>query len=287
VKQVGLVGYPVSHSLSPIMQQAAFDSFHIQANYVLWETPQDQLAAKIASLRSSGMLGANITIPYKEVVVQMVDECDPFAARIGAINTIVNRDGRLYGYNTDVHGFITALKEFDAHPFDCAGKKVVILGTGGAARAAAVGLLEKGIGEMMLLGRTETHLQNILRHLSTFSVQIDRTTHIRGTLFGYPEVRKFLSNADLVVNATPRGLKVDDSNLPIDVDVLPITALVMDMIFNPPLTPLLRTARAHGCQIVNGLSMLLYQGALAFELWTGCPAPIEIMQKAIGLIKES
>ena len=286
MKQVGLVGYPVSHSLSPIMQQAAFDAFHIEANYVLWETPQDQLAAKIASLRSSGMLGANITIPYKEVVVQMVDECDPFAARIGAINTIVNRDGRLYGYNTDAPGFITALKEFDAYPFDCAGKKVVILGTGGAARAAAMGLLEKGIGEVVLLGRTEAHIQNIVRHLSTFSVKFHRTTHIRGALFGYPEVREFLANADLVVNATPIGLNMDDSKLLIDVDVLPITALVMDMIFNPSFTPLLRTARAHGCQVLNGLSMLLYQGALAFELWTGRPAPIEIMQKAIGLAKE-
>ncbi len=286
MKQVGLVGYPVSHSLSPIMQQAAFDAFHIEANYVLWETPQDQLAAKIASLRSSGMLGANITIPYKEVVVQMVDEFDPFAARIGAINTIVNRDGRLYGYNTDAPGFITALKEFDAYPFDCAGKKVVILGTGGAARAAAMGLLEKGIGEVVLLGRTEAHIQNIVRHLSTFSVKFHRTAHIRGTLFGYPEVREILANTDLVVNATPIGLSMDDSKLLIDVDMLPSTALVMDMIFNPSFTLLLRTARAHGCQVLNGLSMLLYQGALAFELWTGRPAPIEIMQKAIGLAKE-
>jgi shikimate dehydrogenase len=268
------------------MQQAAFDALHIEANYVLWETPQDQLAAKIASLRTSGMLGANITLPYKEIVVQMVDECDPFAARIGAINTIVNHDGRLYGYNTDAPGFITALKEFDAYPFDCTGKKGVILGTGGAARAAAVGLLEKGIDEVMLLGRTEAHLQNIVRHLNTFSVKIDRITRIRGALFGYPEVRKFLSNADLVVNATPMGLKVDDAKLLIDVNVVPITALVMDMIFNPSFTPLLRTARAHGCQVLNGLSMLLYQGALAFELWTGRPAPIEVMQKALGLAKE-
>jgi shikimate dehydrogenase len=287
VKQVGLVGNPVSHSLSPLMQQAAFDAFHIEANYVLWETTQDQLAANIASLRSSGMMGANVTIPYKEDVMQMVDECDPLAARIGAINTIVNRDGRLYGYNTDAPGFITALIEFEAYPFDCAGKKVVILGTGGAARAAAVGLLEKDVREVVLLGRTEAHLQNILRHLSTFSVQIHRTTHIKVALFGYPEVRKFLSNADLVVNATPIGLKMDDSKLLIDVNALPITALVMDMVFNPPLTPLLLAARAHGCHVLNGLSMLLYQGALAFELWTGRPAPIEVMQKALGLVKES
>ena len=286
MKQVGLVGYPVSHSLSPTMQQAAFDAIRIEANYVLWETPQDLLVEKIASLRSSAMLGANVTIPYKEKVMQLVDECDPFATRVGAINTIVNRGGRLFGYNTDAPGFITALIEFDAHPFDCAGKKVVILGTGGAARAAAMGLIEKGVGELVLLGRTEAHLQNILHHLIKISVNITESTHIKWALFGYPEVSEFLSNADLVVNATPIGLKEDDSTLLIDVNVLPVTTLVMDMIFNPPLTLLLRTARAHGCQVLNGLSMLLYQGALAFELWTGRPAPIQVMQEALGLAKE-
>jgi shikimate dehydrogenase len=286
VKSVGLIGFPVSHSLSPFMQQAAFDELGIEACYVLWETRQGQLAGKIASLRSPSVLGANVTIPYKEDVVQLVDECDPLAARIGAINTIVNRGGRLFGYNTDAPGFIMALIEFAAYPFRCAGKKVVILGTGGAARAAAVGLLEKGVGEVVLLGRTEAHLQNLLRHLSILSVEIHRTIQINGALFDYPEASEFLIDADLVVNATPIGLKVDDSTLLFDVNVLPITALVMDMIFNPPLTPLLRTARAHGCQVLNGLSMLLYQGALAFELWTGFPAPIEAMHKALGLAKE-
>jgi len=284
VKQVGLIGNPVSHSLSPLMQQAALDELRIEANYVLWETPHDQLADKIASLRSSAMLGANVTIPYKENVVQLVDECDPFAARIGAINTIVNRDGRLFGYNTDAPGFITALIEFNA--FNYIGKKVMILGTGGAARAAAMGLLENGVGEVVLLGRTETHLQNILRHLYTVSVKFHKTNHIKGALFDDSEVTEALSNTDLVVNATPVGLKMDESKLLIDVNALPITTLVMDMIFNPPITPLLRTARAHGCQVLNGLSMLLFQGALAFELWTGRPAPIQIMQKALGLAKE-
>ena len=284
MKQVGLVGYPVSHSLSPLMQQAAFDELHIEANYVLWETPQDQLAGKIASLRSSAILGANVTIPYKEDVVQLVDECDPFAARIGAINTIVNRAGHLVGYNTDAPGFIMALTEFNA--FDCTGKKAVILGTGGAARAAAVGLLEKGVGEIVLLGRTEAHLQNLLSHLYTLSAKFHKSTHIKGALFSDPAITKFLSNTDLVVNTTPVGLKKDESTIQINVNALPITTLVMDMIYTPPLTPLQRIARTHGCKVLNGLSMLLYQGALAFELWTGCPAPIQVMQKALGLVKD-
>jgi shikimate dehydrogenase len=283
VKQVGLVGYPVAHSLSPQMQQAAFDALGVKAIYALWETQPDRLAERIVSLRSPEVLGANVTIPYKEDVVPLVDEFDSGVARIGAINTIVNRNGRLFGYNTDAPGFIRALIEFDTYPFDCPGKRVVILGTGGAARAAAVALLENGVGEVMLLGRTEEHLNIMLRHLRTLSVKIHGTAHIAGALFGHPEAKGYLSTADLVVNATPAGLNVDDTTLLLDINVLPTTALVMDTIFNPPLTPLLRAAQAHGCYVLNGLTMLLFQGALAFELWTGRPAPNEVMRKALGL----
>ena len=285
MKQVGLVGYPVSHSLSPIMHQAAFDMLEIDARYFLWETPKDRLKQKIESLRSSVFLGANITIPYKEDVLHLVDDCDPFAARIGAINTIVNRNGFLCGYNTDAPGFITALLELEDHPFECAGKNVVILGTGGAARAAAVGLVDKGVGGILLVGRTETQLQKILQDVEALTS--NSTTLLKGALFGDSDVTASLPQTDLVVNATPVGLKQDDMTLLIDVNTLPTSAVVMDMIFNPPLTPLLRSAKAHGCQIMNGLSMLLYQGALAFELWTSCPAPIQVMQRALGILKES
>ena len=285
MNQVGLIGYPVSHSLSPIMQQAAFDKLKIDACYILWETPKDQLTVKINSLRSPDIMGANITIPYKENVLHLVDDCDPFAARIGAINTIVNRNGRLFGYNTDAPGFITALLELEDHPFECAGKNVVILGTGGAARAAAVGLVDKGVGGILLVGRTEPQLQKILQDVEALTAH--STTLLKGAMFGDPDVTASLPRTDLVVNATPVGLKPDDLTLLIDVDILPTSAVVMDMIFNPPLTPLLRSAKAHGCQIMNGLSMLLYQGALAFELWTSCPAPIQVMQRALGILKES
>jgi shikimate dehydrogenase len=286
VKQVGLIGYPVAHSLSPRMHQAAFNELSIEASYELWETPRDKLEEKIASLRSPNIMGANITIPYKEDVVSLVDACDPNAARIGAVNTIVNCEGSLIGYNTDAWGLIKALIEYSTYPFDCIGKKVVLLGTGGAARAAAVALLENKIAELILLGRTEVHIHNILDHLFTVSAKLLETTHIVGMLYGNPQASRFLSRTDLVVNATPIGLKVDDTLSLFDVNVLPTTALVMDMIFNPPLTPLLRAAQVHGCRILNGLSMLLYQGAQSFELWTGCPAPIEVMCKALGLIKE-
>jgi shikimate dehydrogenase len=284
VKQVGLIGYPVAHSLSPRMHQAAFDALDIAASYTLWETQPGRLAERIASLRSPDVLGANVTIPYKEDVVPLVDECEPAAARIGAVNTIVNRNGRLVGYNTDAPGFIRALNEYAA--FDCRGKKVVILGTGGAARAAAVALLENGVDELILLGRNEERLNNVLHHLRALTAMMHGKTRVQGAFFGSPEANGLLSNAELVVNATPLGLKAHDTTLLLDSNVLPATSLVMDMIFNPPLTPLLRAARAQGCQVLNGLSMLLYQGVLAFELWTGRPAPIEVMRRALGLVKE-
>jgi shikimate dehydrogenase len=285
VKQVGLVGYPVSHSLSPIMQQAAFDALEIDARYFLWETPKDQLSRKIDSLRSPDFLGANITIPYKEDVLHLVDDCDPFAIRIGAINTIVNSNGRLCGYNTDAPGFITALLEFQDNSFECAGKNVVILGTGGAARAAAVGLIDHGVGEILLVGRTESQLQKILCDVG--ATNSNSNILLKGALFDDADVVTNLSHTDLVVNATSVGLKPADLTLLIDVTMLPTSAVVMDMIFNPSLTPLLRSAMEHGCQVMNGLSMLLYQGALAFELWTGRLAPIQVMQGALGIIKES
>ena len=281
MKQVGLIGYPVSHSLSPQMQQAAFDALGIEARYVLWETQPGTLAQRIASLRSPGVLGANVTIPYKEDVVSLLDEYDAAAVKIGAVNTIVNRDGRLVGYNTDAAGFIRALTDFTGCAFDCHGKKAVILGTGGAARAAAVALLENGVGELALLGRTHRRVDALVNHLRAMDSG-ERWVH--GASIGSSEANRFLSVADLLVNATPVGLRMDDEVLLVDIDLLQAGAFVMDMVFNSSQTRLLGAAHARGCHVLNGLAMLLYQGALAFELWTGRAAPVEPMRAALGLI---
>jgi shikimate dehydrogenase len=163
---------------------------------------------------------------------------------------------------------------------------VVILGTGGAARAAAVGLLENEVEELILLGRTEEHIDGLLDYLRTLATMAHGMTHVNGAPLQSPEINRLLSSADLVVNATPVGLMADDAALLFTINVLAAKTLVMDMIFNPPLTPLLRAALAHGCRVLNGLSMLLYQGALAFELWVGRPAPLEVMRRALGLVKE-
>ena len=279
MRQVGLIGYPVAHSRSPQMHNAAFRKIGFEAGYALWETPPETLAERVASLRAPNMLGANVTIPYKEDVVLLLDECDVLAGRIGAVNTIVHRNGKLVGYNTDAPGMLRALAECPGAPFDARDKEMVILGTGGAARAAAVALQDAGAQSVTILGRDTTRIDVLLDHLRLFRAN-DR---LSGALFNSVEANVSLQTADLVINATSVGLKSSDDPLLIDVKLLPVGSLVMDMVFNAGLTPLLQAAQMHGCFVMHGLSMLLYQGTLAFELWTSRDAPVEVMRDALGL----
>ena len=287
MKQVGLIGYPVAHSLSPQMHNAAFREIGFEAEYTLWETPPGTLAERVASLRASNMLGANVTIPYKEDVVPLLDECNALAARIGAVNTVVNRNGKLVGYNTDAPGMIRALAECPDYPFDARDKETVILGTGGAARAAAVALLDVGAKSVCIIGRNKARFEALVQDLLVLSSKLQAgQTRIDGALFNKLRADSILQKADLVINATSVGLKSKDDALLIDVNRLPVGSLVMDMVFNAGLTPLLQAAQAHGCFVMHGLSMLLYQGTLAFELWTGRDAPVEVMRNALGLKKD-
>lgn len=283
MRQVGIIGFPVAHSLSPRMQQAAFDACGIAARYALWETAPADLPTRIASLRAPEMLGANVTIPHKTAALESIDACDPLAAKVGAINTIVNRDGRLMGYNTDVGGLMQALAANQDQPFQCQGKGAIILGTGGAARAAAVGLLEGGVAELTLLGRNQARLASFMHQLqaSADAHAVSSSAILHAATLNSHEANLFLARADVLINATSVGLHEADKHVLIDIDCVSPGALVMDMIFNPPMTPLLRAAQARGCAVMNGLSMLLYQGALAFELWTGQAAPLEVMQQAL------
>ena len=279
MKYAGLIGYPVAHSLSPRMQEAGFAALGIQTRYLLWETPASELEARVRSLRAPRMFGANVTIPHKEAVLPWLDEIDPQAVRIGAVNTIINRAGRLIGYNTDAPGFLRALREQIGPGFELRDKRIVFLGNGGAARGAAIALLDSQVGELVILGRDMEHIEALLNHLR----QQQSVSSLRGAVLDTPEARCLLAGADIVVNTTSVGLKPGDETRLIDVRDLPASALVMDMIFNPPLTPLLREARARGCAVLNGLSMLLYQGTLALELWTGRSAPEGAMRAALGL----
>lgn len=277
MKYGGLIGYPVAHSLSPRMQEAGFAALGIEARYELWETSLSDLSARVQSLRSSQMFGANVTIPHKEAVLPLLDECDAQAARIGAVNTIVNRQGRLIGYNTDAPGFLRALQEQAPSPLRLPGKQTVILGSGGAARGAAVALQDGQVASLTILGRTEAHVEALLADLR----EHQGVSKLQGALFNTTAAAAYLSQADILVNTTSVGLNPDDKALLIDVALLPTSALVMDMIFNPPRTPLLSAAEERGCAVLNGLPMLLYQGTLALELWTGREAPVEVMRATL------
>ncbi len=279
MKYTGLIGYPVAHSLSPRMQEAGFAALGIEARYKLWKTPIGELEARVQALRSAEMLGANVTIPHKEAVLPWLDEIDPQAARIGAVNTIVNRAGRLIGYNTDAPGFLRALQERCGSEFTLRGRQALVLGSGGAARGAAIALLDSQVSALAILGRTGAHIGKLVEHLH----QQNERYNVRGVLLDTFEARHILAEAEVVVNTTSVGLKANDATVLIDANLLSASALVMDMIFNPPQTPLLRAAAEHGCLTLNGLSMLLYQGTLALELWTGQSAPEEVMRAALGL----
>ncbi len=280
MKHVGLIGYPVAHSLSPRMHNAALNKLRLDARYELWGTPADRLVERIAGLRESEVLGANVTIPYKETVLPLLDEIDPQARLIGAVNTIVNQQGRLMGYNTDAPGFLRALREGAGPDFELRGAQIVLLGSGGAARGAATALLDSQVGLLTILARTPAHLEGLLALLR----QQSHGVRVKGAIFGTPQARYALAQAQVVVNATSVGLKVNDRTALIEIERLSAKTLVMDMIFNPPQTPLLQAAKAQGYATLNGLSMLLYQGTLAFELWTGRPAPEDIMRAALKIV---
>lgn len=277
--RIGLIGYPVAHSYSPRFQQAALDALGIPARYELWLTSASELPSRVASLRDARCLGANVTIPHKEAVLALLDEVDPLAARIGAANTIVQRDGLLLGYNTDAPGLLRALAEQgvgeqdDTGSVSLRGYTAILLGAGGAARGAAFALSGASVTRLIIVNRHLDRAQRLAAEVLQGNCQtlsLDDFDLLR------PNAKS------LVLNATSLGMHEDASLLPKEVlaRFAPDT-LVFDMIYNPRETRLLREARALGLRAVNGLPMLLHQGALAFSMWTGRTAPLEVMREAL------
>ena len=271
--QVGIFGEKLSHSLSPVFQNVAFEYCEIQALYEIWELSPDQLLERVNLLRQSNTLGANVTIPYKELAYNMVDELDETALQIGAINTIVNNSGVLKGYNTDITGFIRSLKEVASFlPF---GKNVLILGAGGAARAAIFGLLNENVNSITVANRTEGRA---VKMLDDFGVNKE----IFKTMSIYDKNLTQVSlNSDLIINATSVGMQhseMEDETL-LSAHQIPRNCVVYDIVYNPLLTPLLKNAQIAGAEIMQGLWMLIFQGVDSFELWTGKSAPVQKMYK--------
>ncbi len=265
----GVIGDPVSHSLSPFLHNAAFEHLGIAARYERWQTRSAELPARIDSLRAPHILGANVTLPHKITVVSLLDRLDPQAAQIGAVNTIVRLpDGRLEGTNTDAPATIATLRE-DAG-FDPAGKRVVILGASGAARAAAFALIAAQVAALTIINRTLERAEELLADVLASS---DDDPYLRALAPDDPDVPEAIRATDVIINATSVGWRADETPLP--GHLIPATALVFDMVYRP--TRLLREAAQAGAATLDGRGMLVRQAALSFERWTGAPAPLEVM----------
>ncbi|HTI14077.1 MAG TPA: shikimate dehydrogenase [Dictyobacter sp.] len=278
--RVGLIGNPVAHSFSPRLQQPAFDTLGIPAYYELWHTTAAQLVERVRSLCETDCLGANVTIPHKEAVMPLLDQIDPLATRIGAVNTIVHRDDYLYGYNTDAAGLLNALHEYELGEMQADGRislqgyTAVLLGAGGAARGAAFALIDAGVEKLIILNR---HLERAQRLAAEVQQHYDRP------IFSLSDPTYLIPSASsIIVNATSLGMHEDVSPLPADIlSRFDSDTFVYDMIYNPTQTYLLLQARLMGLRTANGLSMLLHQGALAFTLWTNQIAPVDIMRASL------
>lgn len=260
---VALLGYPVEHTLSPAMHNAAFEHLGIDYCYVAFPVRPERLGQAIEAVRALGLAGVNVTVPHKEKVIPMLDEVDGEAAFIGAVNTVVNRDDRLIGYNTDGRGFMRGLAE---EGVSLKGKSVLILGAGGGSRAVSYYLSEQA-SRLLLFDIDAERAERLASDLGRLRSNVARLEGIRD-----------LEGIDIVLNATPLGLRPGDP-LPVDISLLHPGQTVGDLIYRE--TPLLREASRMGLRTFNGLGMLLWQGALALELWTGKTPPHEIMREAL------
>lgn len=272
--EIILIGDPVAHSRSPAMHNAALAALGIAARYRAVQTAAADLPARIAELRQPQFLGANVTLPHKQAVMPLLDELDPLAARIGAVNTIVRQpDGRLLGANTDAPGLLADLAAAEWSP---TGQEVVILGASGAARAAAFALADAGVAGLTIVNRSLMRAVD----LAAAAAANQPALRARALALADPAVAEAVAACTLLINATALGWRDDETPLP-DPLVGP-HCLVYDMVYRE--TALLRAAAARGARVRDGRGMLVEQGALAFERWTGRPAPREIMwQAAFGV----
>lgn len=255
----GVIGDPISHSLSPVMHNQAFS--HIGYNGVYLAFNVKDVAQAMAGVKGLGIKGMSVTIPHKLSVMDHLDEVDDTAVKIGAVNTVVNNDGKLYGYNSDCLGATNALLEKTS----IKGKDVILIGAGGAARAIGYGILSEG-GNLKILNILEDEGKKLAIDLGVDYYHLSEYKKVDGRI---------------VINATPVGMTPDVDAMPVQKDFLREEMVVMDIVYNPLKTRLLKEAESIGCIAINGVSMFVYQGVSQFESWTGQKAPVDVMKKAV------
>jgi shikimate dehydrogenase len=271
-KRVVLIGHPVAHSLSGAMQQAAFDHLGIDARYELWDRAPIALGDAVVELRTDDFLGANVTIPHKERVVPMVERLTEEAHATGAVNTLTKEGRKLVGHNTDVPGFKVALDELVGR--QKMPRTAIVLGAGGGARAVVYGLIRESFQRVIVFNRHLHRAEGLVKHFGRSAAHME----LRAMPWHESIIEAELAKTKVLVNATSIGLSGDES--PVPAEILNPELLVLDLIYAK--TRLLRDAAAAGCATSDGERMLLNQGAAAFTLWTGQPAPLDVMGAALA-----
>ena len=274
-KLIGILGFPVAHSLSPRMQNSAFDALGLDIRYVPLEVKPKDLPDAVRGLRAMGFLGANVTIPHKVRAAELVDRLEGEAVITGAINTIVLQDGHLVGHTTDGIGFIKSLEEVTNN--ELRKSSALLIGAGGAARSIAIALAEKGIKQLAIINRSRDRAEELAdllqRNFPALHLELRSPEDANEDL---------VISSKIVINATSIGLKGDLKMPPLAVDKLTKDHVVCDIVYTQSQeTPLLLAARGKGASTMGGLGMLLHQGAAAIHLWTGVDPPIDVMREAI------
>ncbi len=267
----GVIGDPIEHTLSPIIHNAAFEALKLDYVFLAFKVKPAEVENAINGMRALTIHGLNVTMPHKNAVVKYLDDVDPAGKAIASANTILNKDGRLLGFNTDGIGALNALEQNSVKP---RGKKVLLLGAGGAARAIAYTLAQEA-DELVILNRTPkpaTELANLLKQ--KFKKKINA-----GEL-SPNAIKDNLADSEVLINATSVGMNPNPDQTPVAPEWLKPDLAVMDIIYNPLETKLAKDAKAVGAKVVSGVEMLIYQGAASFEIWTACKAPVEVMRKA-------
>jgi len=267
-KICGIVGDPIEHSMSPVMHNAAFKELGLDYIYLPFRVKKEDLGEAIEGVRAFHIQGLNVTIPHKVAVIPFLNRIDTLAQKIGAVNTIVNDNGLLTGYNTDATGFLQSLLEEGVEP---RGKKVAILGAGGSARAIAFILVDRG-AHLIILNRHVERAENLAR---------DVGKDVKALTFTNENLATVLEETGILINATSVGMSPDTDSTPVPANLLRPGLVVVDIVYHPLPTRLLKEAEAVGAHTIDGLGMLVWQGAQGFEKWTGQKAPVSLMRKEV------
>lgn len=268
-----LLGSPVEHSQSPLIHNTAFQHLQLPCIYLAFDVKPENLKEAVEGLKAVNAIGFNLTMPHKQAVIPYLQELSDEAAIIGAVNTVKVEGNRLIGHNTDCKGFQLSLQDVG---FKAEGKKAVIAGSGGAARSVALALAKEKVSQLVLLNRSLHRAEEIAQMLHEATPEID----VKVASLNQENLARELEEAALLVNSTPLGMDEGGTESIVeDASILKPHLLVSDLLYYPPQTYLMKQAEAQGCKAVNGLNMLIWQAALAFEIWTGVAMPVEVVKK--------